>query len=321
MPIAAAARAAGHEVRFACGSRMAGFVRDRGFDVVAVPPHGRPPERLPLAEPDVEKELRLLRERFAGPMASERADALGDVLRDWGPDALVHDESDFGSPAAAARGGVPSAAVLIGAAATFFEAAGTPPPRVAISPFPPSFRHPDAAPVDLSIRLDDAPLAHGDTVYATLGTIFNLESGDLFVRLLAGLRGRRAILTVGHAVDPAELGPPPPGVRVERFVPMAEVLPRCCAVVSHGGSGSLLGALAHGLPSVLLPMGADQLHNAARAEELGVAVALHAVRATPEDIAAALDGLESCRAAAVRFHEEIAALPGPEAAVGLIERL
>lgn len=300
---------------------MAGLVRARGFDVVAVPPHGRPPERLPLAEPDVENELRLLRERFAGPTASERAEALQDVLREWRPDALVHDESDFGSPAAAERDGIPSAAVLIGAAGTFFEAAGTPPPRVAISPFPPSFRDPGAAAPALSIRLGDAPLAQGDMVYATLGTIFNLESGDLFGRLLAGLRGRQAILTVGNAVDPAELGPPPPGVRVERFVPQAEVLPRCCAVVAHGGSGSLLGALAHGLPSVLLPMGADQMHNAARAEEVGVAVALHPVTATPADLAAALDRLPSYRAAAVAMHEEIAALPGPERAVELIEGL
>jgi UDP:flavonoid glycosyltransferase YjiC (YdhE family) len=66
------------------------------------------------------------------------------------------------------------------------------------------------------------------------------------------------------------------------------------------------------------------LHNAARAEELGVAVSLHPVRATPADIAAALDRMLSdpaYRAAAVRLHEEIAALPGPEGAVELLESL
>ncbi|MGH3451936.1 MAG: glycosyltransferase [Haloechinothrix sp.] len=42
------------------------------------------------------------------------------------------------------------------------------------------------------------------------------------------------------------------------------VLPRCDAAVSHGGSGSVMGALAHGLPQVLFPMGADQPQNAAR---------------------------------------------------------
>ena len=302
---------------------MVAVVRGRGFGAVATPPHGRPPERRPLLEPDVERELRELRERFAGPAAGERTAALLPLVREWRPGAIVSDESDFGSPAAGERAGIPCVAVRINAAGTFFEAAGVEAtaPSIAISPFPPSFRHPDAAPVALSIRLGDAPLADGDTVYFTLGTIFNLESGDLFARVLEGLRGRRAIVTVGRAIDPAELGPPPPGVRVERFVDQAEVLPECCAVVSHGGSGSLLGALAHGLPSVLLPMGADQLHNADRAEELGVAVALHAVRATPADVAAALDRLPAHRAAAVAMHHEIAALPGPERAVELIERL
>ena len=49
-------------------------------------------------------------------------------------------------------------------------------------------------------------------------------------------------------------------------------------VVSHGGSGSVVGALAHGLPMVLLPLGADQPQNARRCAELGVARVLDAVR-------------------------------------------
>ena len=45
-------------------------------------------------------------------------------------------------------------------------------------------------------------------------------------------------------------------MRVERFVAQDEVLSEVDLVVSHGGSGSLMAALAHGLPSVLLPLGA-----------------------------------------------------------------
>ena len=73
------------------------------------------------------------------------------------------------------------------------------------------------------------------------------------------------LVTVGRDVDPDELGAQPPHVRVEPYVDQAEVLPRCGLVVSHGGSGSLMGALEHGLPMVLTPLGADQPHNAARA--------------------------------------------------------
>ncbi|HSV66149.1 MAG TPA: hypothetical protein VLJ59_09630 [Mycobacteriales bacterium] len=33
-------------------------------------------------------------------------------------------------------------------------------------------------------------------------------------------------------------------MHVERYVPQSVVLPRCSVVVSHGGSGSVIGALA-----------------------------------------------------------------------------
>src|SRR5205085_9710002 len=147
------------------------------------------------------------------------------------------------------------------------------------------------------------------TVYFTLGTVFNLESGDLFARVLAGLRELDVdvVATVGRQIDPEELGPQPERIRVERYLPHADVLPRCAAVVSHGGSGTLLGALAHGLPSVLLPMGADQPWNAARCEELGVALVLDAMRATPDDVRKAVSTVlddPSYRAAAGRVCDE-----------------
>ena len=131
-----------------------------------------------------------------------------------------------------------------------------------LSPFPPSLRDPAASwpPVSKAFRsiradaLTSAADAEPPTVYVTLGTVFGVESGDLFARALAALRELpvRAIVTVGADVDPAELGAPPPNVRVERFVPQAEILPRCRLVVSHAGSGSVLGALAYGLPMLLL---------------------------------------------------------------------
>jgi UDP:flavonoid glycosyltransferase YjiC (YdhE family) len=110
-------------------------------------------------------------------------------------------------------------------------------------------------------------------------------------------------------------------VRVKRFLPLRR---RCAAVVSHGGSGTVLGALAHGLPSVLLPMGADQPWNAARCEQLGVALVLGALRATPAEVREAVSTVlddPSYRAAAERVRDEIRALPGPEHAVRLLERL
>ncbi len=195
---------------------------------------------------------------------------------------------------------------------------------VVFTPFPAALREPgDAVPLALH------PVAHGDpdgAVYLTIGTVFGLESGDLLPRALAGLRelGRPVIVTVGRHVDPAALGPQPPHVRIERHVDQWELLPGCAAVVFHGGSGTLLGALSHGLPSVLLPMGADQLHTARRCTAAGVAVALDVLTATPEDVRAAAAAVLSdpaYAAAAGRMRDDLAARPGPGHAVELLEGL
>jgi MGT family glycosyltransferase len=160
----------------------------------------------------------------------------------------------------------------------------------------------------------------------TLGTTFNIGSGDLFERLLAGAAGVDAdvLVTVGQHIDPADFGAQPDNVRIERFVPQEQVLRQTDLVVSHGGSGSLMGALAHGLPSVLLPLGADQPHNAQRAAELGVARVLDAATASPDEIGRAVSEMLADDAAAdeaCQMAAEIDGLPGVEATVPLLERL
>jgi MGT family glycosyltransferase len=200
-----------------------------------------------------------------------------------------------------------------------------------LSDFPPSFRSPDApvrvtpshyrsTTVTCGVRRQGRP-----RIYATLGTIFNKTSGDLFERLIAGLADLDAdvVVTVGRDLDPAAFGPAPDHVRVERFVPQDEVLATTDLVVSHGGSGSLMAALAHGLPSLLLPLGADQPHNAQRARALGVATTIGAATATPADIAREVASALADRAMAERCREvaaELAALPSLGSAVALLER-
>ena len=174
---------------------------------------------------------------------------------------------------------------------------------------------------DWTTAIEGAP-----SIYFTLGTVFNHESGDLFARVLAGLRELpvNLLVTVGREIDPATLGPQPAHVRVERFVPQAEILPHVDLVVSHGGSGSVLGALAHGRPMVVLPIGADQPLNAERISALGVGRSLDAIEATPDDVreaAASVLADATYRESAGRLADEIAALPSPDVAVGLLERL
>jgi UDP:flavonoid glycosyltransferase YjiC (YdhE family) len=68
--------------------------------------------------------------------------------------------------------------------------------------------------------------------------------------------------------------PLPENVRVEFYVPHAEVLKRACLLVSHAGHGVVLKALYYGVPMVLVPWGRDQPGVAARAEALGVATVI-----------------------------------------------
>lgn len=361
-PVARAAQAAGHTVAFAAQPVMLPVVEAAGFAAFATggATLSAAPRRQALLPVDLEREDRDLAEGFARRLARERAGAVLALCADWRPDLLVCDEIDFGAVVAAERLGLPHASVLVIAEGSLVRRAvvgapleelraahGLPPdPQLAmlsrylvLSPCPPGFRSPafPLPPTAHAIRPAAAapappetawapPAGAGPLVYFTLGTVFNVESGDLLERALAGLRGlpARIVATVGREIDPAELGPQPPNVQIARYIPQAALLPHCAAVVSHGGSGSVMGALAHGLPMLLLPMGADQPRNADRCAQLGLARQLDPLAATPEDVrAAAADILAdpAYRRAAGRLRDEIAGLPGPDHAVALLERL
>jgi MGT family glycosyltransferase len=73
----------------------------------------------------------------------------------------------------------------------------------------------------------------------------------------------QGLITTGPAVDPAGLAAPR-NVTVTRWLRHADVLPRCSAVITHGGHGTVLKALTAGVPLVVVPLGRDQPDNAAR---------------------------------------------------------
>jgi UDP:flavonoid glycosyltransferase YjiC (YdhE family) len=352
VPLAGAAVAAGHTVLFTCSPSIVPVVRRAGFEATGSgADYGSTGERLPLAAPRQEREDNDVRDGFVRRTARLRAKDILGLATEWRPDVVVCDEFDFGSMVVAAKLGVPHVTVEITAAGSFIRPSviadaldevraeyGLPPdPTLAmlsedlwLSPFPAGIRDPafPLPPNAHRYRVQDPVRAEPEkpTVYFTLGTIFNTESGDLFTRALAGLRELPAdlVMTVGDMIDPADFGPQPSHVRIERFIPQAELLPKVSLVVSHGGSGSLNGSFAHGLPSVLVPMGADQLLNAARAEAVGAAKVLHAVDARADefrDAAAEVLAEPSYQQAAERLRAEIAAQPPAPYAVGLIEAL
>jgi UDP:flavonoid glycosyltransferase YjiC (YdhE family) len=113
-------------------------------------------------------------------------------------------------------------------------------------------------------------------------------------------------------------------VRLTRHVAQAALLPRCDAVVAHGGYGSLLGALAHGRPVVSVPLAApDNVRNAVRLEGRGAGIAVPEHERSPERVREAVRTIltdPSYRTAAGVLAAEIAALPDPIATAALIEQ-
>ena len=132
----------------------------------------------------------------------------------------------------------------------------------------------------------------------------------------------RVLVTVGRHADPGQLGSLPANVHVERWVEQARVMPDAAALVSHGGAGTTLAALAAGVPMALLPLSADQPLNARRVVELGAGVALEGGVADAGGLGVLVGKLledDRYRAAARGVAQEIAGLAPVRDAVGDLE--
>jgi UDP:flavonoid glycosyltransferase YjiC (YdhE family) len=81
--------------------------------------------------------------------------------------------------------------------------------------------------------------------------------------------GVRALVTAGWARLTA-LDPGDPAVRVVGPVDHSAVMPRCAAVVHHGGAGTTAASVGAGIPTVVCSVFADQPFWGARVEDAGV---------------------------------------------------
>jgi UDP:flavonoid glycosyltransferase YjiC (YdhE family) len=298
---------------------------------------------------------------LAGATAEALARDVLDLAREWQPDVVVRDGVEFGGCLAAEVRGIPHAvggfapfgppgmyeAVFARPLAALREAFGLPPDPdvrmphrylglvptvpglVSWQEVPPTVHLLRPSPFDRSggERLPDwaLDLPGRPTVYATLGTIVNRSPG-VFAAILEGLRDEpiTLILTVGRNQDPADFGPQPSNVHIERYVPQTLLLPYCDLVVTHGGFNTVQAALGRGLPMVILPIAADQHLNAQSCANLGVARVLRWEERTPGAIRAAAREVlatQAYRASAGRVRDDTAAMPGAEHAVELLERL
>ena len=121
-------------------------------------------------------------------------------------------------------------------------------------------------PRDLVEFLDagEPPIAFTPGSAMWQGHRFFEESTQACIRL-----GKRGILLSRHAEHiPKHL---PPMVKHVSFAPFSELLPRCAALVHHGGVGTTSQALAAAIPQLVVPHAHDQPDNAKRLLRLGVA--------------------------------------------------
>ena len=253
------------------------------------------------------------------------------AIEEWGPDVVVRESAEFASAVAAERLGVPQAQVGIGLSMQADKLLPLAAPgldklrarvglradpdarslrSLLLTMAPQSLEDPSHAASSGSVRRFRAPTGDaaesvidtfGDPdaplVYLSFGTEVPSRTRDYFpgvyrdaLDALAGM-GLRILVTIGDQRDPAELGPLPSSVRVERWVPQAAVMREAAAMVGHGGAGSVLLALAAGVPMVLVPMFADQPVNARRVAEVGAGLALENGPTSIADLRPAVDAV------------------------------
>jgi UDP:flavonoid glycosyltransferase YjiC (YdhE family) len=306
-----------------------------------------------------EESLGLMGRIFGSDVPREFVADLAPVLADFKPGLVIHDGFNAGAGLAARLAGIPALCHGFGRAPrgalvtavehhlrAYVDEFGLTLPQNyeltlgnrTLDICPPSLQRPDfvaygnrlelrpvpfSEPSDLPVIVRDSssgrPLA-----YVTLGTV----SGEPRVlrEVITALVSldMRVLVATGPTVDPAQLAPFPEQVSILRWVPQAQLWPHVDLAVHHGGSGAMLGALAAGVPQVVLPRSADQPTNARALEKAGLARQLSPETATAADVAdiasQVLTGA-AFRSAAQHVRSEIEMMPAPEDVATRLENL
>ncbi|MFI9630393.1 nucleotide disphospho-sugar-binding domain-containing protein [Streptomyces sp. NPDC052042] len=358
VPLAWALRAAGHDVLVTTRENFVPAALRSGLPAAACGPaaeftdlvDGEPP---PL--PDGMIGQRYVHGRALARMASGSLAGVGKLARSWRPDLIVSERAEFAGPLTATALGIPwvqhhwsvsdlreyryAAAMELAPELERLGICGLPEPVRILDPWPTCLRRAHAADHH-GVR---HVAAHGDAalpdwlferrgrprICVTLGTLLPRYGATgtpgYMMDLVDELAGLDAELLIAVDDDIAARWPRlPSAVRHAGRLPLADVLPTCDAVVTHGGQGTALTAVAAGRPQVVMPHLDDQFDNAEALSAAGVAVLVPPSRATPGTVSAGcaeLLGNPAYTKAATRLAEDVALMPAPSAAVALFERL
>jgi zeaxanthin glucosyltransferase len=93
-------------------------------------------------------------------------------------------------------------------------------------------------------RLSGEPL-----IYASMGTLMNGRV-HVFRTIVAGVakhKDTQLILSIGHQLDPKQIGPAPSNAIIVNQAPQLELLKRTSVCVTHAGLNTVLESLAQGV--------------------------------------------------------------------------
>ena len=309
VPLAEALRSAGHDVAFATSAPFAATVEELGFDAFPVGPDWleiHADDVLPgFLSTTPDQHIRL----FADIAGRGTTDDLAGVIDAWQPDVVARTPVEYAAWPAAERAGRPHVVVgfmvslppeLVALWAgdelrVLLERAGAAPdPTLArlfgdlyVDLMPPVLL-PPGWPVPAPRQVVRPSIAAARTrtpppwfaayerpiVLVTFGTIFN-QRPELWARTVEAVADLPVdvVATYGHGRPVPDIGAVPANVRFEAYVDLAALLPRCDAVVTHGGYGTVVAALLHGVPLCCIPVTADNPANAYALEQLGAGAA------------------------------------------------
>ncbi len=363
VPFARSAVAAGHDVAVAAPKSFRTSVESAGLkhlpvDDVPGDLIGAAMAPLPtLSRQDAND--RVIGEIFGRLDTTWALPKMREAFADFAPDLVFRDPTEFASSIAATETGTRTVIAAFGAGRIESYVRGVVAPVLAefgvnddsavwdvphVSLLPQSFDDGDAAhPIHRFREVGRVaePLPdwwHGDEaplVYVTFGSV--AAGIGLYPRIyrhaldqLADL-DVRVLLTIGRSADPAELGAVPSNAHIEQWVPQSNVLAVARAAVGHGGFGTTLGAVAAGVPSVVLPLFAsDQFLNAEKVTETGVGIGLPGLEspiadpATGGDLAEAVHRVlveDGFRSRAQQIARDIEELPPVSEFAVLLESL
>lgn len=111
-------------------------------------------------------------------------------------------------------------------------------------------------------------------VVVSLSSTF-MDQKNVLQRIISAL-GRleiRALVTLGPVLNPNDFSPAT-NTRLVRSAPHSVIFPVADLVITHAGHGTIMRALSHGIPLLCMPLGRDQLDNAAKVSYHGCGIRL-----------------------------------------------